>query len=191
MKWDEPAFLIITDDDALLATLGGKLKEWGAEVLHLDLGRASAVFDKTIVVALIDVRRQTAAIWQYFTSVRPEIPFAETVLINRSGNISASMEGMRAGASDELIVPFDTATLRQKIDAAYGRSRRRQKKQAGRSLFAVFGEAMSAAAFAQAGEFEMALALLNGSKDGHVKDSLGAPDASSNQETSADEKEST
>lgn len=160
MNWDKPTFLILSDDEALKATLGGKLVEWGAEVALLEIGSAIPTSQEPIDVVLIDVRQKAVETLHYFDMIKTTMPFAETLIINRSGNISASMEGMRAGAGDELIVPLDTAILQRKMKTAYDRSRKRQKKRSKRSLFAVFGDSMSAATFAQAGEFETALEML-------------------------------
>ena len=162
MNWEEASLLILTSDERLMATLGAKLQGWGVHVHQFDLWRSSSLPGNIIDVVLVDIRTHTEDALQWLNSIRKEIPLVETVLINSSANISASMAGMRAGASEELIVPFDTETLRKTISAACDRSKTRQKKKKRRPLFAVFGEAMSAATFAQAGEYETALDILNG-----------------------------
>jgi DNA-binding NtrC family response regulator len=161
MNWDAAALLIITADESLVETLGGKLREWGAVVYSQAPGDGAIGPEEGVDVILVDIRRHPGETLQRLKAVRAEIPLAETILINGSDNVSASMAGMRAGASDELTVPFDTATLKDVVSRAGARSQaRRQKKR--RSLLEVFGEAMSAATFAQAGEHETALDLLNG-----------------------------
>lgn len=172
MKWKDAALLIITNDETLVKTLGGKLQEWGAFVYHYEPGYASIMPEKMIDVILVDVRSHTEEVLQRLSCILGEMPFTETILINSSNNISASMAGMRAGASDELTVPFDTEKLKKVLNAAFGRSRNRQKNKKRRSLFAVFGEAMSAATFAQAGEFEMARDILNGSNTRKNQDNI-------------------
>lgn len=167
MKEKSAALLIITSDETLVETLSGKLQEWGVAVYRDEIGQAPAGPDKIIDVILVDVRHQAETALHRLNSILGDLPTTETILINSLANISSSMAGMRAGASDELIVPFDTETLRQKVNAACSHSRKRRKKKTRRSLFDVFGEAMSAATFAQAGEFETAIDMLNSSAPGN------------------------
>jgi len=70
------------------------------------------------------------------------------------------MAGMQAGAADEITVPIDTDTLRATIASVC--STRKTKRK--RSIFKMFGDAMAAVAFAQAGEFDTAVDLLDGPK---------------------------
>lgn len=189
MKWNNPALLLMTADHVLVETLGGKLREWGAMVLHYDLWSCCSMPATPVEVLLLDVRQQTAEVLRHYKSIRQENLVAETVLINRSGNISASMEGMRAGASDELIVPFDTETLREKINAAFSRSRRFRTKDGRRSLFAIFEQTMSAASFAQVAEFETAIEMVNVSaRGGQAKESRGEQEAGGNNENEKENK---
>lgn len=178
MYWKKATLLIITNDDILVETLGGKLQKWGAVVFHIDVESGSALPAALIDVVLVDIRQNTDKALQQLNNIVEELPTVETILINSSDNISASMMGMRAGAGDELIVPFDTDTLRQKINAAGKRSRKRLKQRRS-SLFTVFGEAMNAATFAQAGEFETALDFVNRSA-GKDKTNDGATTKKSN-----------
>ena len=161
MQWEYGVFVIITGDDTLLRTLGGKLQEWGNKVLHYDPFHPSVLPKEEISVAMIDVRRNAQETLKRFSSLRPEMPFAETILINNDGNISASMAGMRAGASDELTVPFDMKGLKKTVSAACLRSKKQQEKKKWRPLLDFFEKTMTIATFAQAGEFETAISLLD------------------------------
>jgi DNA-binding response OmpR family regulator len=73
------------------------------------------------------------------------------------------MAGMRAGASDELTVPFDMEALRRKMAEAFRRSRARKARKHRHPLVTAFEDAMSAAAFAESGEFETAREMLSSS----------------------------
>jgi len=161
MQWEYGIFVIITGDDTLLRTLGGKLQEWGNKVLHYDPFHPSVLPKEEISVAMIDIRRNAQETLKRFSSLRSEMPFAETILINNDGNISASMAGMRAGASDELTVPFDMKGLKKTVSAACLRSKKQQEKKKWRPLLHFFEKTMTAATFAQAGEFETAISLLD------------------------------
>lgn len=161
MQWDYGTFVIITGDEILLRTLGGKLQEWGNRVLHYDPFHPSALPQEAISVAMVDVRRNAQETLKRFSSLRRDMPFAETILINNDGNISASMAGMRAGASDELTVPFDMKGLKKAVNAACLRSKKLQEKMKWRPLLDFFEKTMTAATFAQAGEFETAISIVD------------------------------
>jgi hypothetical protein len=76
---------------------------------------------------------------------------------------------MRAGASTELSAPFDLAALRSAVSAAL-RRRKTRLARARPSLLERFQRAMSAATFAQAGEFDTARELLAEGDDPRHRD---------------------
>lgn len=158
-----PDLLIVTDDVALGETLGGKLQQWGARVWRHDPREGQALLTKAVDVILVDVRHHAEAMLRGLARIRDAMPCAETVLINNSENINASMAGMRAGASDELTVPFDMEALRRKMAEAFRRSRARKARKHRHPLVTAFEDAMSAAAFAESGEFETAREMLSAS----------------------------
>jgi DNA-binding NtrC family response regulator len=63
---------------------------------------------------------------------------------------------MQQGASDDIIVHFDVDQLRKKINSALKRRRAQLKASRKGTLLNTFQDAMVAATFAQAGEFETA-----------------------------------
>lgn len=156
MEMKSTELLIVSQDQALLDVLGGKLSQWGATVHKHHIGEFESREDRNVNVILVDVRQQAERIIDSLRGIRKAIPWAEMVLINRSGNIHGSITGMRAGASDELTVPFEMNNLKQKVTEACERSRMRSAVKHTRSLLNVFERTMSAAAFAEAGEFETA-----------------------------------
>lgn len=169
MEWARAALLIVTNDGALREVLGGKLRQWGASVHHHDPEEGQAMLARAVDVILVDVRHHAEMMLSGLGGIREAMPFAEMVLINSSDNVNASMAGMRAGASDELTVPFDMEALKQKMIDACRRSRKRHAKNMG-SLLTVFEDAMSAAAFAEAGEFDTARSMLTASGAGSGTD---------------------
>lgn len=167
MEWANATLLIVTDDGALGETLGGKLQQWGARVEQHDPGAEQALLAKAVDVILVDVRHRAEMMLRGLAAIREAMPWAEMVLINSSDNVNGSIAGMRAGASDELTVPFDMDALRRKMADALRRSRVRQVRKRGHRLIRAFEDAMSAAAFAESGEFETARAMLGTSGAGN------------------------
>ena len=152
--------LIVSGDSVFAETMKALLQGWGLTVtLSGDSGHP--LLPGTEII-LLDIRRANSEGLALLPVIMEKMPEAEVILINRPDNIPLSIAGMQAGATDELIAPFDTSTLKNTISAAI---RRRKKRQGKKSLLQRFGDAMAAATFAQAGEFDTAIALLDGEKD--------------------------
>ena len=150
---------IVSSDAGFAETMKTLLQGWGMTVL---LSEESIPPPPGTEIVLLDIRQSSNKGAHPLLAIREKIPAAEIILINRPDNIPLSIAGMQAGANDELIAPFDTSTLKSSISAALGRWKKRQGKK---SLFQRFGDAMAAATFAQAGEFDTALSLLDGEEE--------------------------
>jgi len=154
--------LIVSNDAGFAETVQTRLQGWNLTVA-LSEGSANALsLGAEAEIVLLDIRQENSGWLTRLLTIREKMPGAEIILINRPDNVSLSIAGMQAGAADELIAPFDTGTLHNAVSAAL---RRRKKRQGKKSLFRRFGEAMAAATFAQAGEFDTAIAMLDSEED--------------------------
>ncbi len=151
---------IVSSDACFAETMQGLLQGWGITAALSGESPPQPPLETEIV--LFDIRQADSEALHPLLAIREKIPEAEVILINRPDNIPLSIAGMQAGAADELIAPFDTSALKNSISAALGRRKKRQGK---RSLLRRFGDAMTAATFAQAGEFDTALSLLDGDEE--------------------------
>lgn len=149
--------LIVSGDTEFAATMGDVIRQWGMAVVFPateDDFRAPGNIEE---VFLLDLRQQSEQGLAWLAIIKRWRPEAEVIIVNRPGNIQPSIAGMQAGASGELIAPFDTASLKAVILKAI----KRRKRSAGKKSFLTrFSEAMAAATFAQAGEFDTAIELL-------------------------------
>ena len=152
--------LIVSSDAGFAETMRGLLQGWGMTVALSEESTPAPLPETEIV--LLDIRQASNEGPHPLLAIREKMPAAEVILINRPNNIPLSIAGMQAGAADELIAPFDTSTLKNSISAAL---RRRKKRQGKKSLFQRFGDAMAAATFAQAGEFDTALSMMDGDEN--------------------------
>lgn len=149
--------LIVSDDADFGQTMRNLLQRWGmivelaAEAAYLPVGGVDVV--------LLDIRNQESGGLALLVTIRARMAEAGIILVNRPDNIQLSMAGMQAGADDEIISPFDTATLKKKISSAIQCRKKRKGKK--RSLFKRFEDVMTAITFAQAGEYGDAVDLLN------------------------------
>ncbi len=152
--------LLVSDDTDFVKTMKSFLQRWGmvvevaAEFAYLPGGMVDIV--------LYDIRKQESNGLSLLSIIRTKMADAEIILVNQPNNIQLSMAGMQAGANDEILSPFDTAILKKKIASAIQcRKKRRRKK----SFFKRFEDAMAAIAFAQAGEFDTAVDLMDESEE--------------------------
>lgn len=166
--------LIVSGDASFAETMQGLLQGWGMTVALS--GESAPLPGLGTEIVLLDIRMASSEGAHPLLAIREKMPEAEVILINRPDNIPLSIAGMQAGATDELIAPFDTNSLKNSISAALGRRKKRQGKK---SLFRRFGDAMAAATFAQAGEFGTALSLLDG-EEGEERNHRTAPKLSPN-----------
>lgn len=152
--------LIASSDATFAETMEALLQRWGMKVELSGGSKHPLPLEAEIV--LLDIRQDNSSGLSFLLSIREKMPEAEIILINRPDNIKQSIAGMQAGAADEIIAPFDTNALKNIISAAL---RRREERKGKKSLLRRFGEAMTAATFAQAGEFDTAVALLDEQED--------------------------
>lgn len=156
-----PVVLIESNDAAFAEKIAKTLDQWGFRHLQLGAGADSELPVGEGDVVLLDIRGLNDEAFGQVYGIRQQYAAIEVVLINKPGNVVASIAGMKAGAVDEIIVPFDTGTLRTIITEACVRVQAARVKKSKKPLLARFSEAMMAATFAQAGDFEGALDLLD------------------------------
>lgn len=154
--------LIVSQDTDLIETMGILLQRWGM-VVEL----AGEPADLSIIgadIVLLDIRQQEDCGLTLLPVIRARMPEAGIILLNKPDNIQPSIAGMLAGADDEIISPFDTVTLNNKIFAAIqGRKKRKGK----RSLLKRFEDTMTVITFALAGEYDTAIDVLNELEEKH------------------------
>lgn len=150
--------LIVSNDAGFAETMMSRLQSWGLTVA-LSGGPTPPPPSGGAEIVLLDIRQNSSDGLNLLLLIKEKMPATEIILINRQDNIPLSIAGMQAGAADELIAPFDTEALKNAISQAM---RRRKKRQGKKSLLRRFGDAMAAATFAEVGEFDTALSLLDG-----------------------------
>nr|MBC8361909.1 response regulator [Candidatus Desulfatibia profunda] len=117
-----------------------------------------------VVLGLNAMKREGLAILKMIKKIRP---FTEVIIINSSEQIALSIEGMKLGAFDDFMVPFDIDSLRIRIQDAW--QQKKQKETAKKSLLDRYRDIMIAATFAEAGESDMAIEFLAKRKKARTK----------------------
>jgi DNA-binding NtrC family response regulator len=156
------AVYIITEDYSFAQALSNNLKILNITITNQVEDTPHPLFaNNEIDVVLLDIRQQIAEAVALLRWIREHAPNVEVITLNTTDRVQASIEAMRAGAADELTVPLDTETLKAKVMVACQRSR---AKKPPKSLFQKFSQTMAASAFAQAGEFDTAMEVMNWDK---------------------------
>ncbi len=167
-----PKILMVVQDAFFMDALADKLRKQKMSVLTKKSGQgvSDILRSRNIDVVLLDVRFRKEEAMQDLDSVKRLQPEAEVILLSSTDNIAFSMEGMRRGASDDITVPFDVDTLIGKIREACRRKREKTRCKRRRSIFSIFEDAMVAATFAQAGEFESAKEIYSSANNSEEED---------------------
>ena len=155
-----PVVVIASNDAVFAGKIVKTIGQWGFRHLLLD----DSGFDQPEYegeVVLLDIRDMADDAFGQVYSIKQQSVGIEVVLINKPDNVVASIAGMKAGAIDEIIVPFDTGALKEIITEVSKRVRAARAQKVKKPLLARFSEAMMAATFAQAGDFEGALDMLD------------------------------
>ena len=109
---------------------------------------------KPIDVALLGLdglKKQGLSLFNLIKTVRPRV---EIITINSSDQLQLSIEGMKLGAFDDFITPFDVDAMVCRVREACTRSKAKAKRK--KSILKRYQEAMVAATFAEAGAPDLA-----------------------------------
>lgn len=157
-----PAVQIVSANQPFAELLCAKLHGWGMnattgdEQLHAAMAAAR---QGRLDVLLLDVRQEAGPLLHRLANTMNRLTGKpDIILINTQDGISASMEGMRLGAAEELTTPIDATALHQAILEAAKRQRQAREKK--RALLGMLEQTMAAATFAQAGEFDTAMEFI-------------------------------
>ena len=160
---DAPRVRIVSPDPGFAGSIHQWLHGEGLSVaVESDFSRITPAVadDERLDVVLLDVRRCEDPLLAWLAALKRALPAVEVIILGLPGQVTISIAAMRAGASTELSAPLDLAALRAAVSAAL-RRRRKRLGAARPSLRERFHRAMSAATFAQAGEFETAREILD------------------------------
>jgi DNA-binding NtrC family response regulator len=155
-----PTVMLAIWEKSLLHVMNNKLRELNFDVVVVENGSelAQQTATRDIDVILLDIRSDGESGLRLMTEAREKKPETEVILLSNQQCIALAMEGIQAGAFDDIPEPFEVDKISKKILAAWKRKKR--SKRSGLNRLAVFWEkTMMAAAYAEAGDFETAISL--------------------------------
>lgn len=79
-----------------------------------------------VLLGLKDLKKEGLMILKEIKNIRPR---TEIITINSSDQIDLSIEGMKLGAFDDFIVPFDLESLVRRIREAHQKKKRLKKQK--------------------------------------------------------------
>ena len=114
--------LIVEIDSSLRANLAQHLRQEGFGVLAAESAQDARALLAEVPISLVllglkDLKREGIAILQM---IREGYPQVKVITINSGEQFDLSIEGMRLGAHDDFLIPFDLDTLMQCIRRALG-----------------------------------------------------------------------
>ena len=107
------------------------------------------------LLSLNNFKREGLGILKSIKKIRPIV---EVITINNPDQIELSIEGMRLGAFDDFILPFEMDSFIRRIKDACSYKKKREKTK--KSIFERCQDIFAAASFAEADEAGMALDFL-------------------------------
>ena len=142
--------LIVEADTLFRQSLAGRLPDRGWKISFA--GRQDEakkmVKRKGVDVVLLGINTLKNEGVEILKMIKKIHPLTEVIIINSSEQIVLSIEGMKLGAFDDFLVPFDIDSLIRRIQDACRQKKQREKQK--KSLFRRCQDIMMAATFAEA-----------------------------------------
>ncbi len=104
-----------------------------------------------VLLGLNGLKRQGLLLLERIKKIRP---LTEVIIINTSEYLSLSIEGMKLSAFDDVFLPLNMDSLAERIREVY--RLKKKNERAKKSLLRRYQDVMVAAAFAEAGEPDIA-----------------------------------
>lgn len=126
--------LVIDTDETFRQNLAQRLLSEGCQVFTAaNEIRAKKVLQRekidVVLLGLSEVGQRGLSLLSVIKRIRP---LTQVILMLPAEHLSLSIEGMRLGAFDDLLLPFDVETLLARIKAAYQHKQKLQ--QAGKTM---------------------------------------------------------
>ncbi|MDW7771789.1 MAG: response regulator [Desulfobulbaceae bacterium] len=165
-----PTVLLAIWERSLLNGMNAKLQNLHFDVVvaENEVRFAQQTTARNIDVILLDIRSNGENSLRLMAYVKEKKPETEVILLSNQKSISLAMEGIQAGAFDDIPEPFDVDEITRKIRAAWKRKNKLRKKERSR-LVQFWEKTMMAVTYAEAGDFETALRLAGKEKKGDKK----------------------
>ncbi len=143
-----------------MENLSEKIKGSGFKVFTATCASEAlnTLIKKKIDVVVLNMKELQMDGIHILSHIKEVRPLTEVVMLTTSSIIHLSIEGMKLGAFDDLLLPPDIGDFQRILGEAGIRKRGKEKK--GKSIFHTLEDMAVSAAYAEAGEFETAREIL-------------------------------
>lgn len=162
--------LIVDTDRNFLMTLSSYLKEKGYWIFTAEnKRRVKKIIKKNnidvVLLGIMNLKQNALSILKW---VKKWCPSTEVILINSRDQLSLSIEGMKLGAFDDFLIPFDLISLDECLKKAW---QLKERKRTNGSLINYYQKIMVAATYAEADEHDYAIKILKDKNSGSIETS--------------------
>lgn len=121
MNQSMPSILIVDDEERFRVTLGKRLKEAGFPVETVGSGQEALdhLGQQPADVVILDIKMPGLSGIEVLAEIRRRHIGTEVLLLTGHAEVSSAVEGMRLGAHDYLMKPYEFQGLQTKIHDAY------------------------------------------------------------------------
>lgn len=116
-----PKILLVDDEDDFRQTLAERLKTTGYTVSDVDRGKKALDFlDKEKAdIVVMDIQMPEMNGIETLSQMRVKHPGVEVIMLTGHGEVSSAVEGMRLGAYDYIMKPYEYEYLVVKVQEAF------------------------------------------------------------------------
>ena len=115
--------LLVDDEEDFRITLAGRLKRRNIDVTDIGSGQEAIelVREKSFDVAVVDIKMPGMDGIETLRQIKKIAPLVEVILLTGHASVEAGIEGMKSGAYDYVIKPYNVNDLLLKVEDAYRR----------------------------------------------------------------------
>jgi DNA-binding NtrC family response regulator len=116
-----PRILIVDDEERFRVTLGKRLTEREFDVTTVGSGQEALeeIKRKLYDVIILDVKMPGLDGIETLSRIKTLNPGIEVILLTGHSSVDTAVKGLRIGAYDYLLKPYELETLLEKINGAY------------------------------------------------------------------------
>lgn len=121
MSGNTPIVLLVDDEERFRTTLGKRLVEAGMPVETAGSGMEALqiLAEKPVDVVILDIKMPGLSGIETLAEIRNKHIGVEVLLLTGHADVPSAVEGMRLGAFDYLMKPYEFQGLQAKIEEAF------------------------------------------------------------------------
>lgn len=156
--------MLVGNNTTFMENLSEKIKGSGLKVFTSSSANeaVNTLIKKKIDVVVLNMKELQMSGIHILSRIKKVRPLTEVVMLTTPSIIHLSIEGMKLGAFDDLLLPPDIGDLQRMIRKAGIRKKEKEveEKKKRRSIIDTLDDIAVSATYAEAGQFETAMEIL-------------------------------